>query len=137
MAGRLLKVLLRAGGCASLLAVVAVVMPRAWMAACHARLGLGELPAGAIVEYLARSLSAMYAIVGGLMLLAAGDLRRHAPVITYLGLTHIVFAAAMLAIDLRIGLPWYWTAGEVASAGGFGAAILLLQARMRPQPQPQ
>lgn len=130
-----LKILLRAAGATACLALVAVVMPRAWMAACHEWLGLGEFPAGAIVEYLARSLSAFYAFFGGLCLLVSFDVRRHAVTITYLGVTHVVFAGVLLAVDLAAGLPWYWTAGEAPPAVLLGAAILALQARMRAKSQ--
>ena len=44
-------------GIGSLFALVPVVMPWSWMAATHRWLGLGEMPSGPIVEYLARSLS--------------------------------------------------------------------------------
>jgi hypothetical protein len=52
----------------SLFALVPVVMPWSWMAATHRWLGLGETPSGRMVEYLARSLSAFYALVGALCL---------------------------------------------------------------------
>jgi len=125
---RLLVLVLRLAGVMSGLAIVAVVMPRAWMAACHDWLGLGALPDGAIVEYLARSLSAFYAMFGGLCILVSFDIRRHAGVVTYLGVTHVAFAAVVLAVDLSAGLPWYWTAAEVPPAMLFGVAILALQA---------
>jgi hypothetical protein len=42
-------------GIGSLFALVPVFMPMSWMAAAHRWLGLGEMPTGPIVEYLARS----------------------------------------------------------------------------------
>src|SRR5260370_29533176 len=63
-------------GIGSLFALVPVVMPWSWMAATHRWLGLGEMPTGPIVEYLARSLSAFYALVGALCLVMASDLDR-------------------------------------------------------------
>ena len=48
-------------GIPGLFALVAVVMPLSWMAATHRWLGLGEMPTGPVVEYLARSVSAFYA----------------------------------------------------------------------------
>ena len=59
----------------SLFALVPVVMPWSWMAATHRWLGLGEMPTTPVVEYLARSLSAFYALVGALCLAMASDLR--------------------------------------------------------------
>ena len=37
------------------------------MAACHEAMGLGPFPDAPIVEYLARSVSAYYAMLGGLL----------------------------------------------------------------------
>jgi len=125
------KLLLRVGGGTCLLAVVAVVMPSSWMAAVHERLGMGPLPEGAVVEYLARSLSAMYALLGGLMVLLAGDVRRYAGAITYVAAGHVLLAAVVTAAALTSGMPWYWAAGEGSSGAAFGAALLLLQARAR------
>ena len=130
----LLKLLLRVAGAVSLLAVVAVVMPRKWMAVGHDWLGLGALPEGPIVEYLARSLSALYATLGGLMLLVAADVRRHAAVITYLAGTHLALAGVVLVTDISVGMPWGAAVCEVTGAAGFGLAVLLLQARIKRQP---
>ena len=63
------------------LALLAVAMPTSWMAAIHRWLGLGEFPAGPIVPYLARSLSAFYAMFGALMWVVSTDVRRLAPVL--------------------------------------------------------
>ncbi|HUU23700.1 MAG TPA: hypothetical protein VM389_14295 [Phycisphaerae bacterium] len=126
-----LKWLLRLGGGVSCLALPAVFLPLSWMAACHEWLGLGPLPQGAIVPYLARSLSAFYAFFGGLCVLVSFDVRRHRPTITYIAVTHVAFAAGVAVIDLTAGLPWYWIAAEAPAALAFGAAILLLQAAAR------
>ena len=56
------------------------------MVATHERLGLGAFPDPPITIYLARSLSAFYAIVGGLLLL--------------------------FFIDRSAGLPPMWSLGE-------------------------
>ena len=58
---------LRLVGLSAILAIVAVVMPFSWMAAAHEFLGMGEMPEGAIVDYLARSLSAVYVVLGVLL----------------------------------------------------------------------
>ena len=55
---RLLRWLLVACGVMTLLALPAVFLPQAAMDAIHRSLGLGPLPEGPIVLYLARSLSA-------------------------------------------------------------------------------
>ena len=58
-ADKALVLLLRFVGVPALFALVAVFMPVSWMAATHRWLGLGEMPAGPVVEYLARSVSAL------------------------------------------------------------------------------
>jgi hypothetical protein len=55
------------------------------MAATHRWLGLGEMPTGPVVEYLARSLSAFYAVMGALCLVVAADLERYRPLVRFLG----------------------------------------------------
>lgn len=130
-AERLLKFLLRATGIAMILGAGGVLMPRSWMAATHEWLGLGEFPDGVIVDYLARSLSALYAMGGGLVVLVAGDVRRHARVITYLAVIGIVFAVAISIINFLIGLPNYWTVGEFLSLFPLCVVVLVLLRNVR------
>jgi hypothetical protein len=80
-----LVLLLRFMGVPALFALVAVVMPVSWMAATHRWLGLGEMPTAPVVEYLARSLSAFYAVMGALCLVVAADLERYWPLVRFLG----------------------------------------------------
>lgn len=104
--------LLRAVGCLLCSAAVAVLLPTEWMVAIHRFLGLGEMPRGPLVEYLTRSLSALYAAHGGCMVVASCDVRRLKPMVTYLASIGIVIGVTMLAIDLWAGMPWYWTLAE-------------------------
>ena len=78
----LFRYLLGIGG---LFALVPVVMPLSWMAATHRWLGLGEMPTAPIVAYLARSVSAFYALFGALCLVVASDLDRYRPLVRFLG----------------------------------------------------
>ncbi|MCP3961386.1 MAG: hypothetical protein GY719_26365 [bacterium] len=119
-------ILLRLGGAFMLLAFAAALLPTSWMAWSHARLGLGELPASPLVEYLTRSVSLLYGIHGGLYLVVASDVRRYAGVLKYLAAMNIVFGAAMVAIDLRAGLPWFWTLAEGPPVLAFGVLLLVL-----------
>ena len=119
--------LLRVTGMTMMVAVVAVFMPRAWMAWAHEWLRMGEFPAGPTIEYLARALSAMYAIAGGLLWLAAADIRRYAAVITYMALVIPAMAVVILVYGLRMGLPAYWVLGDVVSAVLWGVATLAFQ----------
>lgn len=130
-AEKMLVWLLRVFGGVTLLALVAVCMPSSWMAACHEWLGLGTFPDAPIADYLARSLSAFYAVMGGLVLLVSRDVRRYAAVITYVAVVCIAFGVASLIIDIRLALPTWWILSEGPSVIGLGAAILILQARAK------
>jgi hypothetical protein len=137
MAERLLKLVLMAMGVASLTAVFPAAMPLRWMDAVHGWLGLGPMPRGPVVEYLARSLSALYAFHGGLLVLAATDIRRYGPIITYVGFALIAFAGGVTAIDLSAGLPLFWVAGEGGTTFVMGAIILACRRRLlRGEPGP-
>lgn len=129
-AERLLKLVLRLTGALCLLALVAVAMPRRWMAVTHDWLGLGRFPEGPIVEYLARSLSAFYAMLGGLLWLVASDVRRYAGAITYAAVAGIVFAVMILVVDVSIGMPLHWTLQEGPYVLLVSVAVLLLQRKV-------
>jgi hypothetical protein len=116
---RALVVLLRVNGVVLLLALPAVFLPTEWMAWTHRWLGLGVFPASPLVDYLTRSASALYAMHGGLALLLSFDVRRFAPVIRYVAWAGVAFGALMIPIDLRAGMPPYWTVVE-------GPTVLLL-----------
>ena len=127
---RYLQILLRVTAAVMLLAVVAVYMPRLWMAAVHQWLGLGEFPAAPIAEYLARQTSALYAVLGGAFILAAADVRRYERLITYLAITLIINSVTTFCFFLH-QFPTYGLVGDLASAAGFAAATLTLQYRAR------
>ena len=129
---RWLRIVLRVGGVAACVAVAAVVVPRSWIALAHQELGLGEFPSQPVAEYLARSLSGLYAFFGGLCLVVSFDLHRHAPTITYIGAAHVVFGPAIAVIDLTAGMPAWWACAEALGAALFGLAILLLQQKAKP-----
>ncbi len=121
-----LAILLRIAGGVMLLAFGAVFMPTEWMAANHRWLGLGEFPASPLVDYLTRSASVLYGIHGGLYVVVAQDVRRHAPVLKFLAATAVLFGALVLGIDLHAGMPWYWTFSEGPSVLAFGVLLLVL-----------
>lgn len=126
LARTLLTWLLRLGGATLLLATLFIAMPTAWMASNHRWLGLGEFPASPIVEYLTRSISGMYALHGGVLLVASVDVRRFAPLVIYLAVANVVFGGVMLAIDLHAGMPAWWTFGEGPPLAATGIVMLLL-----------
>lgn len=126
---RMLKALLRVYGAVAGLAIFAVFMPRAWMAATHEVIGLGKFPDGAIMEYLARSVSALYAVHGGLLWLLAGDVRRYAAIIAYVAVVGVVFSLFILALDASLALPVWWVFGEGPCVLVISIVILALLAR--------
>src|SRR6516165_12646997 len=97
-ADKVLVLLLRIVGVPALVALVAVVMPVSWMAATHRWLGLGEMPTGPVVEYLARSLSAFYAIMGAVCLVLATDLERYRPLVRFLGVAYVLMSLVLLGV---------------------------------------
>jgi hypothetical protein len=96
------------------------------MAATHQRLGLGEFPRAPVVEYLTRSIAALYGFHGVLVLLVARDPRRNRAFVSYLAVMDITFGVMMLAIDLRAGLPRFWTLLEGPSIAALGVVMALL-----------
>jgi hypothetical protein len=121
-----LVLLLRLVGVTALFALVAVFMPVSWMAATHRWLGLGEMPTGPVVEYLARSLSAFYALFGALCLVVAADPERYRPLVRFLGVAFAVMSLALLGVDVAAGMPWWWSAAEGPGGVVFGALLAVL-----------
>jgi len=113
-------------GIGSLFALVPVVMPFSWMVATHRWLGLGEMPDGPVVEYLARSVSAFYALFGALFLLVASDLERYRPVVRFLGVALALVGLVLLGVDLAAGMPWWWSALEGPLWVVLGALLFVL-----------
>ena len=129
-AEKILVILLRFGGVLTGLALLAVFMPEEWMAASHRALGMGEMPRAPLVDYLNRTLSALYAYHGGLLLTIATDVRRHRRLVVFVGWANLVFGALVLAIDLGAPMPVLWTWSEGPAIVVLGAAVLLLVRRV-------
>jgi hypothetical protein len=125
-ADKRLKILLRIVGVTTLFALVGVLMPKSWMASTHQWLGLGELPDVPIVQNLARSTSAFYAIFGAVCFVMATDLGRYRPLVRFLGVVVALFGVVLIVIDLTAGMPWWWTVSEGLSTIMFGALMFLL-----------
>ena len=123
---KLLVILLRIFGIGGLFALGAVIMPLSWMAAIHSRLGLGEMPTAPIMEYLARTVSALYVFLSVVFLVAASDLERYRSLVQILGVSLFLTGVVFTGIDLAAGLPWWWTASEGPPCVVFGAVIFLL-----------
>lgn len=94
------------------MAILAVILPTEWMAKGHQLLGLGEFPRAPIVEYLTRSIAALYATWAPLLWYVSNDVRRYQGVIIISAWTRIFFGMTLLGVDIYSGLPWYWTVAE-------------------------
>ena len=125
-ADQALMILLRFVGVSALFALVAVFMPLSWMTATHHWLGMGEMPTAPVVEYLARSLSAFYALVGALCLVMASDLERYRPLVRFFALAFIVLSILFTGVDVAAGMPWWWSASEGPGGVVFGALLFVL-----------
>ena len=128
---RILAAVLRIGGGLACTAVFAIFLPTAWMAGIHRWLGLGEFPDAAVTQYLSRSVSAFYAMFGGLTILASLDLRRFGPVITYLASVTMAFGVVITGVDAMAKMPTYWTLVEGPPTFVIGLVILLLNRRVQ------
>src|SRR5262249_50404868 len=125
-ADRALVILLRFVGVTALFALVAVFMPVSWMAATHRWLGLGEMPTAPVVEYLARSLSAFYALMGAICLVLTTDLKHYRPLVRFLGAAFALMSLVALGVDLAAGMRWWWSACEGPGGVVFGALLFVL-----------
>lgn len=123
---RLLTILLRLSGGATVIAFAAMLLPVDWMAAIHEAAGLGEFPRTAVVEYMARSIAGLYGFHGALVLLIARDPLRFRPFVAYVATLNIVFGLMLIAIDVHAGMPWFWTLAEGPLIIAVGLAVAAL-----------
>ena len=121
-----LAILLRLIGVIGLIALGPVLMPFSWMASTHRWLGLGEMPGGPAVEYLARSVSAFYAMFGALCLVLSADLERDRPVVRSLGALGALMGVILIGADTAAGMPLWWTITEGPPTIAFGALVFFL-----------
>ena len=132
---RVLKLILQINGAVMATALVAVFMSHDQMAAIHQWLGLGKFPEGIIVDYLARSLSAFYALMGVLYIVLARDIRAYATIITFMAWASICFGVATIIIDLQLDFPAWWTWGEGPFIIMYGTVVLWLQRKAKKTPE--
>jgi hypothetical protein len=121
---RQLMFVLRAVAILDLAAILAVFLPVDWMDVAHRWTGLGPLPKVPIVDYLARSASALYALFGMLTYYVSTDIRRYRRLIrimVYGGLAH---GCIVVGVDFHAGIPRIWTLIE--AVGHFAPAIAVL-----------
>ena len=123
---RLLSALLRLAGACELFAFLAVVMPRSWMEASHAWLGLGVLPEGPVLMFMIRQASYTYGMHGVSLFLLASDVERFRPLVRLNGVSFLLAAPVFFLIDTTSGIPAWWTLVDTLGCGFFGAALLWL-----------
>ena len=123
---RILVALLRVGGCILVTAFPAMVLPVSWMAATHRWLGLGAFPETLLVDYLTRSISALYGFHGVLLFVISRDLMRYRPIVVYVGVMSVLFGVMMIAVDLHAGVPLRWVMAEGPVIVVLGGVILYL-----------
>jgi hypothetical protein len=109
---RFLILFLRGVGAVSGSAALCAVMPLRFMDAVHRTLGMGPLPGQPIVEYLARSTSAFYALLGALLWALSFDLDRYRPLVHKTGFGLIALGVLLLLTDIQIELPRFWQVAE-------------------------
>ena len=118
--------LLRGLGGVAALALPTVFLPVSWMASVHEWLGMGRFPESGLVDYLARSLSMFYGLIGLLFLVMATDVERFAPIIRYAGWGSIAAGFMLTGIGLHSGIPKWWSYHEGPTSLVIGVAILWL-----------
>lgn len=109
---RAIAFLLRGLGVVSLGALVAVMMPHAWMERIHERIGLGTLPDLPMVAYLSRSLSLFYAWIGVLVIWTSFDVERYLSWIRIFAISGLVVGVVQTAIDYLAPVPVWWLIAE-------------------------
>jgi hypothetical protein len=126
---RILALVLRCFGGLDCLALAAVLMPHAWMAWGCSWSGLAEFPSAPLAGYLARSVSALYALHGATVVFLSFDVVRYRPLIRFLAQVALLHGGIMLVIDVFAGMPWWWQLIEGPLIAASGVVVLLLLKR--------
>ena len=125
-----LSLLLRLEAVVLLGALMAALMPMAWMASTHTWLGLGEMPQTPLVQYLTRSLSLLYATWIPMLWLTAGDVRHYRTLIGVMAWTRFALGLGLLVLDVAIGMPWLWLLAEGPSIMALSLVVAALVRRV-------
>jgi hypothetical protein len=112
-----------------MLAFAAVVMPRAWMADMHLRLGLGELPDTPLVNSILRQVSFTYGLHGLALWIIAWDVVRFRPLVIFTGIGYLLAGPVLIAIDFTAGMPLWWVFGDGGGCLLIGLIVLWLEYR--------
>jgi len=126
---KMISWILRLLGFLGMFAVLAVIMPFGWMLSIHEFLGLGKMPEAPVVEYLARSLSAFYAMVSVIFWYVSFRVREHWKLVRVLAYLFVAFGVVSWWVDVKAGMPLLWTLQEAPPMIAVGLVILYLQGR--------
>jgi hypothetical protein len=107
-----------------MLAFGAVFLPRAWMEAVHARMGLMEMPKGPVFDSVMRQVSFTYGLHGVALWFIAADVRRYRPLVMLTALGYLLAGPVFFVVDLGNGMPWPWIAGNGVSCLLIGVLLL-------------
>jgi hypothetical protein len=127
----LLVLLLRLSGTFTSLAFLAMLLPVDWMASIHQAVGLGEFPRAPVVDYLARSVAALYGFHGALLLLVSTNPAKYRTIVSFIAILNVAFGVMLVVIDLHAGMPMLWTLFEGPSIIVFGILIAWLNRHNR------
>jgi hypothetical protein len=130
-ADKVLAIVLRVSAGVLLLAIVPIFFPYSLMASINRAIGLSELPDTALVGYLTRSLSALYAFHGALLMFLSFDVRRYLPLIKFYAAVSMLFGAVLLGLDIYLRMPVPWIIGEGPMIIMIYCVILGLAARVK------
>lgn len=106
---------LRSVGAVEMLAFGAVLLPRAWMEAIHARMGLTEMPQGPVFDSVMRQVSFSYGLHGLALWFIAADVRRYRPLVILTAVGYLLAGPVFFVVDFSNGMPWSWMAGNGGS----------------------
>ena len=127
---RLLAGVLRLAGTITITAFLTILLPVEWMASTHRWLGLGEFPRAPVVEYLARSIAALYGFHGVLLLIVSTNPVKYRAIVWFIAVMNVAFGLIVMAIDVQAGMPAWWTLGEGPPIIAFGIVMAILNAGM-------
>lgn len=111
-AEKILTILFRLNAILLTSALLTVFLPSSLMHQIHEWLGMGEMPQDEITEYLARSCSMLYTVHGLVLLVVSLNIRKYWNIIPLLAGLHLAMGVFLLGIDIKAGMPWYWTIAE-------------------------
>jgi hypothetical protein len=133
-AERWLTILFRLNALLLTSAFLALFLTNSMMQSIHQWLGLGDMPEGPVVEYLARSCSMLYFVHGLVLGYVSLNMRKYRELVPLLAALHLVLGVVVLGIDVQAGMPWYWTLAEGPGIILFACLLLALWFRANQSP---